>query len=391
MVKSDKRACSGCGLCAECCPVNAIKMLPDDDGFLYPQINKELCTGCGLCEKICPFYPEFTINGKSEPDETYIARSKSGAVLKKSASGGLFTGLSDAIIKSGGTVYGAAFDENFSVRHIRGTSSGERDRMCGSKYVQSTLSSVYESAADDLRAGKRVLFTGTPCQIAAVYRYLKQKKVSVDTLYTCDIICHAVTSPLLFEKYLDFIKAHYGNGIRSINMRDKDYGSGYNMTIITENGKYHKPEITDPFIKIFTLNCAMRPSCTACAMKKTDRMGDITIGDFQRERRFFPEYDDGKGVSVVWVNSRKGSRLFDEISANLDFKKCTVEQSLQHNLHGQIPPSPKTAEFSKDLREKNTESVFRKYTEYGFINRVYGESRRLAKKIIYGILGKPVR
>ena len=91
MVKSDKRACSGCGLCAECCPVNAIKMLPDDDGFLYPQINKELCTGCGLCEKICPFYPEFTINGKSEPDETYIARSKSGAVLKKSASGGLFT------------------------------------------------------------------------------------------------------------------------------------------------------------------------------------------------------------------------------------------------------------------------------------------------------------
>lgn len=390
MVKSDKAACCGCGLCAEACPSSALNLIYDEDGFLYPEADKELCNNCGLCRKICPFKPDYTINGRNEPLEAYIARSKSEAVLKKSASGGMFTELSDGILELGGAVYGAAFDEAFSVRHIRGVSPDERDRMCGSKYVQSSITDIFESLAEDLTSGINVLFTGTPCQVAAVREYLKLKGVAADRLYTCDIICHGVTSPLVFKKYLEFIKRHYGENIKSINMRDKKYGSGYNMTIQTEKGEYHKPELEDPFIKIFTLNCAMRPSCNACHMKKTDRMGDITIGDFQREREFFPEYDDKKGVSVVWVNSDKGKDLFGKISARLDCKVCTQAQSLQHNLHSQIQANPKRRQFFKDLREKEIDKVFRKYTEYGLLNHIYAGGRRLAKKVIYALLRKPL-
>ena len=389
MIQISEQNCCGCSACANICPRHAISMKRDHKGFQYPEINFDLCVNCGKCEQICPFHNQFSISQNKKPLTQYIARSKNAETLRASSSGGLFTELSDEILRSGGVVYGAGFDSESRIIHQRAQNVEQRNRLRGSKYVQSDMACSFGELADDLNAGGTVLFSGTPCQTAAVYSYCKMKHICMDNLFLCDVICHGVTSPMVWEKYVSFIKKNYcGDEIQSVNFRDKAFGSGYNMTIKGSKGVYHKDDTIDPFIRIFTRNYAMRLSCNNCPMKKEDRMSDITIGDFQNERKYFPEYDDGKGISVVLINTEKGHSLFQAIHNRLDYKLCSFEQAKQINLYAQIPPSPKSAAFYQDVEKKSFERVLRKYTEQGLLNHIYGSSKRLAKKVIYGVLKK---
>ena len=390
MINVTESNCCGCGLCAEVCPVNAIEMNIDECGFLYLKINMDKCIGCNKCEKVCSFVEEYTIHETKKPIGQYIARTTNDEILQHSSSGGLFSELSDWIIKQNGSIYGAGFDSKQNVIHKRAINIEQRNSLRGSKYVQSNLESIYNQIESDLKEERYVLFTGTPCQNAAIYSYCKEKKLNIDKLFLCDVICHGVSSPLVWKYYIQFIKDKYLNDtdIKSVNFRDKSYGFGYNMCVKSENTVYHKNGIEDPFIKIFSMNYAMRLSCNNCHFKKMDRVSDITIGDFQNEKKYFPEYDDGKGISVVLINTIKGKEIFNNIKNKLEYKECTLDQATQVNLYKQVQKSEKRQRFFDDVNKKPFDMVLKKYTEYGIVNHAYGTTRRFVRDIVYSILGR---
>lgn len=377
----ENRNCCGCGLCEVLCPVGALSLKHDKEGFAYPMVDGQKCIGCKRCLNCCSFTEEFVNNYSKKINTSYIARCYDKDVLKNSASGGIFSILSDEILQDGGSVYGATFDTSFMVRHTCAKTKEDRNRQRGSKYVQSDISHIFRSVDDDLKNGLQVLFTGTPCQIAAIIGFLKNINTNTDRLLTCDIICHGVCSPMIWEKYLDYIKDTYGT-IKNINFRDKKYGSGYNMTIETNSGLYHKDENQDPFIKIFELNYALRPSCFNCVMKTTERLGNISIGDFQKAKQYFPDYEDGEGVSVVLVNSKKGKNFFEIIKNELEFKECLLELAMQPNLYMQIKRPNERENFFYLCSQKPFIDVMKKYTELGTGNHVIGYTKRLIKKIL---------
>ena len=285
------------------------------------------------------------------------------------------------ILQNNGSVYGASFDSLFMVRHTCAKTTEERNQQRGSKYVQSDINHIFKPINDDLNNGLQVLLTGTPCQIAAILGFLENRNTNMDKLITCDIICHGVCSPMIWEKYLEYIKERYG-GIRNINFRDKKIGSGYNMTIDTTNALYQRHENQDPFIKIFELNYALRPSCFNCEMKTINRLGDITIGDFHKAKQYFPEYNDGSGISVVFINSEKGKNFFETTKGELEYKECVLEQAMQPNLYMQIELPKEREKFFDLISRKPFIYVMKKYTELGFKNYIFGSLKRVAKKIL---------
>lgn len=373
--------CCGCGLCNVLCPVGALSLRNDEEGFAYPILDIPKCIECGKCTRICSFTEEFVANHSKEIKSSYIARSIDKDTLKNSASGGIFTVLSDIILQNNGSVYGASFDSLFMVRHTCAKTTEERNQQRGSKYVQSDINHIFKPINDDLNNGLQVLLTGTPCQIAAILGFLENRNTNMDKLITCDIICHGVCSPMIWEKYLEYIKERYG-GIRNINFRDKKFGSGYNMTIDTTNALYQRHENQDPFIKIFELNYALRPSCFNCEMKTINRLGDITIGDFHKAKQYFPEYNDGSGISVVFINSEKGKNFFETTKGELEYKECVLEQAMQPNLYMQIELPKEREKFFDLISRKPFIYVMKKYTELGFKNYIFGSLKRVAKKIL---------
>jgi coenzyme F420-reducing hydrogenase beta subunit len=380
-VKSESNKCCGCGLCSMICPNHAISMKSDNEGFLFPFIQKESCIDCGLCLEYCVFSEKYVQIYGNNSSNIYIARIKDKNILMKSASGGMFSLLSDAVLKMNGCIYGAVFDEQQKVIHIRADSANDRNKMRGSKYVQSDICEMYKYITDDLENGNYVLFTGTPCEVGAVAAFVKQKKINNEHLFLCDLICHGVCSPMIWDKYIGYVKKEIGP-IKQINMRDKLYGDGYNMTILGEAGVYRKNGGADPFIRIFQKNYALRKSCFKCPYKKTLRVSDITIGDFQNAPKHYSKYSDKKGVSVVLINSEKGHRLFTDCMTEAEVNASTLQEAMQPNLQKQIGSSLSRDRFFEDVQTHSFENILKKYTEVGFKNRILGKSKRVIKTIL---------
>ena len=372
--------CCGCALCAKICPKNAILMTVDKEGFAYPKINDDLCIDCGICENSCPFHES---ESKDFPIDYLISRTKDESVLQKSASGGLFTCISDEIVKNGGGVFGAVYDETFKVHHVGTSEYGVRDRMRDSKYVQSNISDCFDQVFELLKRNKQVLFTGTPCQCSAIKQFLKIKKQDTSNFLLVDIICHGVGSPEIWKKYLEYIKNKYKIGeIVSITTRNKKKGDGYNMTIEGDKHTYYKPNVADPYIYLFCKNLVLRPSCFDCPFKSWNRETDITIGDFQKAKLFHPKYADGKGVSVLLVNSKKGELLLKDVSNSLICERSTKEKSSQINLYQSHTDSLKRNSFFHYYSQHDFSNVLRKFTEEGLFKKIKGSTKRIVKKIL---------
>ncbi|MEE0944420.1 MAG: Coenzyme F420 hydrogenase/dehydrogenase, beta subunit C-terminal domain [Clostridia bacterium] len=382
MISINEKAdnCCGCGLCEKVCPNNSINMLCDCNGFLYPSVNFETCTNCGLCEKVCAFRNK-TDKETDFIQKYYAARSVCDDVLVKSASGGVFTVVSDVVLGMGGAVYGAVFDESFCVVHNRADDENGRNTMRGSKYVQSDIRAVYNSIAKDLSEDRYVIFTGTPCQVDAVKSYCELREINTDKLFLCDLICHGVNSPKLWRENLEYLRGKIGD-ISFATMRDKKYGSGYHMTVKGEHGSYSKHGSEDPFIRIFQKNYALRSSCFNCPYKCYDRISDLTIGDFHKAKQYHSEYCDGKGISVVLVNSQKGEWLMEKCSTNMSLCESTKEYTAQPNLLEQIKNRTERDEFFRYYNCNSFVSVLKKYTEVGIKNRLVGIAKRTAKMIL---------
>jgi NAD-dependent dihydropyrimidine dehydrogenase PreA subunit len=336
----EKKNCCGCEACVQRCPKSCITMREDNEGFLYPEVDKNICIDCGLCEKVCP-----VINQAEErkPLAVYAAKHKDEQIRMASSSGGAFTAIAESVIDEGGVVFGAKFNQDCDVVHSYTETKEGLGAFRGSKYVQSRIGESYKEAEGFLKAGRKVLFSGTPCQIAGLKRFLRKE---YDNLLTVDFICHGVPSPGVWREYLKEETArqcgeknsvlqrpiHERNAlIEGISFRDKRLGwkkFSFALALSTTNGSGAKNTVllSEPlnkniFLRGFLADLYLRPSCHACPSKSFKSRSDITIGDFWGVQNVMPEIDDDKGVSVVMVNSEKAGTLVEKISIEKFFVK----------------------------------------------------------------------
>lgn len=360
--ETNKKDCCGCTACANICPKNAITMEEDFEGFLYPVINKDKCINCGLCDKICPVKNK---NVKTEKfEEAYALRIKDKDVLKKSTSGGFFTPISEYIISLGGVVYGVGFDENWNVCHKEAKSKENIQEFKGSKYVQSNLNGIFKKVEDNLKKEKYVLFSGTPCQVEGLKKYLKK---DYDKLYTVDLICHGVPSPKLWREYLKFQEKKYKSKIKEVYFRNKTYGyhSG-TMKMVFDNGKeYYGSARVDYMLKSFFKEISSRPSCYDCRFKTRNHISDITIYDCWNIEKLNPDVkDDDLGFTNIIVNSIKGKNILQEIKDKFNIYKVDINKQIELDgsmvEHSAIPNNNRNL-YYKDLDELGIEKNLNKY------------------------------
>lgn len=336
MIKENE--CTGCGACFNKCPVPAIQMVENSEGFLFPHINESTCIHCGQCLAVCPVH-KVEYQNLNEP-ECYAACANDD-IRMDSSSGGIFTLAAQYILDQNGYVCGAAYTDNFEkVEHILISDESELSCLRGSKYVQSDMGQNYRKIQEILKDGKLVLFTGCPCQVAGLYKFLGHE---YDNLFTIDLVCHGVPSPKVFRRFVQQRKKEYGP-IKYLSFRDKRaYGWTVSTLINFDNGETYKKYRTDSsYMKSFLELMSLRKSCGNCPFAHIPRMGDLTIADFWNIDKYNKEYDDKKGTSMVLINNERGRHLFDLIrwkmilceKVPLDFaKKNNAQLYASSKLH----------------------------------------------------------
>ncbi len=366
---STKDECCGCGACENVCPKNLITMKADSEGFLYPEVDCSRCIDCGQCETVCPVKNHDT--GLKTKNTGYGSWNTDERIRLQSSSGGVFYLLAKKHIEDGGVVAGAAFDEGFVLHHQFASGINEIDKLLGSKYVQSKTGDIYKRVKRYLDSGIPVLFSGTPCQVAALKSFLRKP---YNNLTTADIVCHGVPSPLLWEKYKKWISAKFnGQEIKGVSFRDKSSGwRKYSVTINFKNkSQYSIRYSDDAFMKAFLKDCCLRPSCYACQFKGVDRVSDITLGDFWGVAKVVPKLDDNKGTSLVITHSDKGETAFRQILDELLVVPIESANALKLNpaaLYScKLPPC--RTEFMQDLQANDFDFVYHKYLEDSMVVR----------------------
>lgn len=376
MIKiEDKKDCLGCYACQQACPKRCIRMIPDSEGFVYPDVDIDKCIDCHICEKICPSSKKLE---DRTPIKVYAAYNPDNDIRIESSSGGVFTYIAKQIINKGGVVFGAVFDNKWNVVHTYTDNVDGLAKMRGSKYVQSDINETYSKAKEFLNAGRLVMFSGTPCQISGLKYYLRKE---YDNLLTVDFVCAGVPSPKSWNEYLGelskkaaFKAADGGNTvlnsslnamslIRDIRFRDKTYGWGkFRFVVRTKSAsKADKNSVLlsdihykNPYFYLFLQGCMKRFSCYHCPMKEGRSQSDITMGDY-----WHIDYDnsipnDQKGVSMLLVWNDVGMSYLQ----GLVMSERTYEHAVKANPTIQISPPASV------LRN----SFFSLDDKFGFIN-----------------------
>ena len=300
---TEKENCCGCSACFAICTKRAIQMKEDFKGYLYPEINTDLCIECNLCEKVCPLKHEVT-NDKFVK-KAFGVKNKNTDERMRSSSGSVFIEAAKYILGQSGIVYGVKMQPDLKVEFDRAGTLEEARAFQGSKYVQSIKGESYKNVKEDLQKGKTVLFTGTPCEVAGLKKYLGK---AYDNLYAIDIICHGVPSQQFLDNYMKGQEMRHKSKLREMIFRDKKYGWRHQkISMVFENDKnYHLPIWEDEFYRLFTGNYILRDSCYSCRYSNMNRVGDITIGDFWNINNVDETFEDSLGVSSVLVNTERG-------------------------------------------------------------------------------------
>lgn len=289
----------------------------------------------------------------------YAVKNLDETVRAVSRSGGVFTLMSNAILEDGGVVYGCALTEDFAARHIRVASRNDIGILRGSKYIQSSLDDVWQSLPEDLKQGRPVLFSGTPCQVAAVRAFVSAKRLPSEKLVCVDVICHGVPSHLVWEKYLRYMERRFGGRVESACFRDKGrFGWAAHFESVTIKGKTHS---TDLFKRLFYSHYPLRPSCFHCPYKRFNRVGDLTIGDFWGIDRAVPGFNDDKGVSLVLVSSARGEKLYRSIEHAAESVEVDPSKCLQPALKGNFSEPNGIDEFWSDFTAHDIDWLADKY------------------------------
>ena len=373
----DKRACCGCQACYDACPAKCISMVADNEGFLYPKVNPADCLDCHLCEKICPQVNGAASKATDSPDACYAAFAKDDGIRLQSSSGGIFSLLADAVLREGGVVFGARFDDSFVVFHSFTEKEEELSPFRGSKYAQSDLRGAYSKVRHFLKENRPVLFSGTPCQIAGLRGFLHQE--DAPNLFLVSVVCHGAPSPLVWKEYLNSIT---GGILPTIaNMRNKDDGwSQYKMVIQRDNQILLRQRGTDTsFMRAFLRDLTLRPSCYDCQFRG-NHGSDLTLGDFWGVEQVHPDLFDDNGTSLILVYTEKGNNLLSSLS--LEIKESRYEDAVKGNP-SIIKASPEPAErslFWADFRKHGTVALD-DYTADSRRARLRRQYARLLRKI----------
>jgi len=380
----DRIKCTGCGACAAGCPVRCIELKPDGEGFVYPVIDREKCTRCGICDEIC--HARCLVKGGAGRPATFIAYNKDQKDRISSSSGGIFISLARQVILEGGVVYGAALDEDMRVRHIRVETEDCLSELQGSKYVQSHIGTgIYDSVSEDLKSGRRVLYSGAPCQIGALNCFLAGGQ---DNLVTVSFICRGVPSPLVWEKYLDWQQGRKRSKVRRAFFRNKDSGwSDYSIKLLFENGQtYRRRHTDDPYFQAFLKGVCLRPACHSCQYKGEQILPyctDILLADKWGEvSGDLPGIGDDKGVSLVFLHSKKGYSLWDRISEQIRFTEVDFKQAVSVNISYRVPAavSEHRDAFFSELNALSFWRLYKKYARSPFKTRLRRNAYRIAYK-----------
>ena len=357
----DKRDCCGCGACEAACPRGAITMRADEEGFLYPDVDAGKCVDCGLCEKVCPLKHVEELKAEREP-RCFAAIHKSDEVLMRSTSGGAFTAISDVILARGGAVCGVDFDEKLRAIHRVSDTAEGRDRMRVSKYVQSDMRGIFRAVREE--GGKRpVMFSGTPCQCAALLSYLGGRP---ENLFVCDLICHSIPSPLVWEEYKKLLEAERGGKIAQVWFRSKRHpwgransnkGFAYRMEgsdEIFEDSRFYSLFIRERVIA--------RPSCSACRFTDTRRVSDMTIADCFGIEKYAPEWNDARGVSLLLTNTAKGEAMLEAIAPAMRLVERPLAENTaeQQRLSRPVEFPENRAEFWEKFRREGLAEALKK-------------------------------
>ncbi len=335
MLTVDYEKCTGCGACVQRCPKRCISWTQREFGFRYPQIDKDACVNCGLCEKVCPTDKALEVPVEQK---VYAAVHKDTEVLAKSTSGGAFTAIADAIFAQGGIVYGAAMLDDMQVKHIRTTGKDDFEGLRSSKYLQSDTGTTYQMVEQDLKQGKIVLYSGTPCQIDGLKNFLRK---DYETLYTVDIVCHGVGSQAYFDKYMDFARERYGK-IKALRFRSKEYAgwSCGGVVVVVDSSDCLKKipyrDFDNYYYSYFLSGDIYRKSCYSCKYANTNRVGDFTLGDYWGVEALNLPLQTENGCSLLLVNNQHAMQLLDEIES-LDRVETTVEQAAHCNKQLNAP------------------------------------------------------
>lgn len=349
-----KDECCGCEACAQICPVQCIEMCADSEGFLYPVVDKEKCIQCGLCERTCP-----VINSKEIDDSqllAYAAVNLNELILEESSSGGAFSVLAEYVLNEGGIVYGASFDEKVRVKHIGVDNLSELSKLRGSKYVQSFIGDCFIEVKKQVESGRLVLFTGTPCHVAALQLFLRK---GYNNLLTMDFICHGVPSPLIWSEYLK--ELHYD--VNDVSFRDKTKGWN-NFALRIQDKKcsnsnkkmedgYHEHYALLPlsfkqnhYMNLFLKNVILRPSCYNCKSKRYSSNSTVKVADFWGVQENYPELMNKKGVTLLLTNDID-QKLMDVFSSKMKVSQIDLVTALSGNsaYYNSVSPHKKRDKF----------------------------------------------
>jgi len=341
----NKEMCCGCGACVSICPKKAIRMTEDEYGFVYPNIDEKCCFQCGLCKSVCAYQNKLDLN---YPQKGYIAFHNQESVIMKSASGGVFAALATEVLNEGGVVFGAAYvkeNDKICVQHIGIRNVDDLYRLQGSKYVQSQTENVFSEVKEELKNGRMVLFSGTPCQVAA----LKGLVGNQNNLITVDVICHGVPSQKLFHIYISYLENKYKGKIEQFNFRDKRKGwENFAISILIRRGKrIIKKSIhcrNSSFFEHYLHADIYRESCYSCPYAQEKRISDLTIGDYWGIRQSHPEIMkldnwislQERGISCVLVNTEVGFNILKK-SKELNLIDSTIEKIVKQNGQLRFP------------------------------------------------------
>lgn len=375
-LKQNNLKCCGCTACYAVCPKNAITMQADSEGFKYPVIDKDKCIDCGLCCKVCPL--DIKLEKTEDKQMAVACTAKDENFTKQSSSGGVFAILANTFIEKQAVIYGAAFDGDWNVKHIRVNQKEDLKKLYTSKYVQSEMTDNFKTVKVDLNSGKEVLFAGTPCQVAGLKCYLGK---DYNNLTTVDFICHGVPSPLVWKCYINEKAASLKSKITDISFRDKKDGwKNYYFMVRTSNGNINYEKAGDNiYMNGFLKDLYLRPSCYDCKFKTLKRASDITLADFWGIDKVLPEMYDERGVSLCWTSSKKGSDVLAEALEQTVYQKVDLQEAVMHN----------SAALKSVNVHKNREKFFKAFAEsHDDVTKLiekYYDTRSLRKRLSYKI------
>lgn len=361
--------CTGCAACSNGCPKGAIRMAADREGFLYPQVT-DGCVQCGHCTHICPVLKQR--EPRTEP-AAFLVWHEDAEVRRQSTAGGAFSALAEYVLESGGVVFGAALDEALRVVHVAVKNLHELPRLRGMKPVQSDVGEACQQVRMYLDQGRLVLFSGTPCQVDGLYRYLGEHP---ERLVTCDVACGGVCSPGVWEKLLRSMAYVKQQEPRTVDFCQKAEGESQRWFRVTfaNGGTYDAPLLRSELGRGLERGLFMRPACHTCGYTSTDRVGDVTLCNMNggavtaEERRL--------GVSLLLVNTMKGAQIFDTLPLQRRRMKLAEAAAADRALRSSAPAAVDRSRFFEALEREPFRQVCAR-----FLTRIQRRDRQTARPL----------